>query len=199
MTRSGLVARVLRDRRSDTVAVDAADPAAVDPAESDGLLDDLLRRAFGLPTAPPARDTTELFAALWIHQVMADAAGLDLVGRLVGRRRRPATRSWPPRSSAAIPRSGVGRPITSSGPASCWRSPTPGRGCAPRVRDGVGPISGTPAELAGWLDDGAFARMTMAQFGPLHDLVVDLHELLAHDVYEQLVETVAAWGLVDPA
>ena len=197
MTRSGMVARVLRDRRTDTVAVDAAAPVAVAPTESGGLLDDLLRRALGLPTAPPAHDTTELFAALWIHQVMVDAAGLDLVGT-----------TW---ADVAARHPVLSTPLEHGDPALVgWATDHlvragellavahPWARVRAACRDGVGPLTGTPADLAGWLDDGAFARMVMARFGPLHDLVVDLHELLPHDVYEQLVETVSAWGLVEP-
>jgi hypothetical protein len=64
-------------------------------------------------------------------------------------------------------------------------------------QQGVGPVTGRPAELAGWFDDGAFSRAVLSAFAPIEDLLADLHDLLRPDVHEQLVTTVAGWGLLD--
>lgn len=197
VARSGMVTRVLRDRRTDTVHVVPASAAPSAP-EDGGLIDDLLRRSFGLPTAPPARDSSELFAALWVHHLMHDAASLDLVDALWSdvAARHPAFAAVDESGEPALRRWATDNLVRAG---ELMATTFPWARVRAACRDGVGPVTGRPAELAGWLDDGSFARLVMTSFGPMHDLVVDLHELLTPDAYRRLVDTLGAWGVFDPS
>jgi hypothetical protein len=205
VARTGLSARVLRDQRTGEVvvqdttsyrdhAVGAADPIGREHAG--GQLDDYLRCALGLPTPPPHRGTVELFAALWIHRVMNEAAMHRLLDA-----------SWPHIAGQHpvldVPRAVGDDQLQQFALADLVRAGALMAEAHPwdRVRAtcqlGIGPVSGPPADLAGWLDTGAFSRLVMAMFGPIEDLLVDLHELVRPEVHAQLIDTIGAWGLLD--
>jgi hypothetical protein len=201
MTRSGSSAMVLRDRRTDEVHLDRGTgeaAAALDgfAQHGGGLLDDYLRCAFGVPTPPPHRGTTDLFAALWIHRTMNEAA----LHRLLDAPWPAVAALHPVFDTPAATDDEVlhdwaltnlvraGELLAEAHPWARVRS---------ACQVGVGPVTGPPADLAGWLDDGAFARVVMTAFGPMADLLADLHELVRPDVHAVLVDTVGAWGLLD--
>ncbi len=202
VARSGATARVLRDRRTGEVAAHTAATERHDPTPRHGtdagVLDDYLRLALRLPTPPPRRDTTELFAALWIHLVMNEAAlhrlldapwprvaalhpVLDVTGRLA----EPDLVDWAVEHLAE-----AAELLARSHPWARVRA---------TCQEGVGPVGGRAAELAGWLDDGAFARLVLANLAPLEDLLADLHHLLRPDVHARLLDTFATWGLLAPS
>lgn len=200
VARSGIAARVLRDRRTDEVRVHDSvsdGPGPDGPGDRDGgHLDDVLRRALGVATPPPSRGTEELFAALWVHRVMGEAALhrlLDAPWATVAALH-PVVEQLPPggdpelRDWALTHLVRAGELLAESHPWSRVRA---------AAQLGLGPVGGRPAELAGWLDDGAFARMAMTAHGPLEDLLADLHELLRPEVHGSLLDTVEAWGLLD--
>ena len=62
--------------------------------------------------------------------------------------------------------------------------------------EGIGPFTGRPAELAGWLDDGAFARLVLSGLGPIEDLLADLHHLVPADVHDRVLDAIEGWGLL---
>lgn len=195
VTRTGTVVRILRDRTTDQV-LEHVSSADGPPDEEGGLIDDYLRRALLVPTPPPARDTTDLWAALWIHHVMNEAALHHLLEA--------------PWATVACLHPVLDAPVA-AGDATlrAWAvdhlvragelmaQTYPWRRVREACTQGIGPVSGRPAELAGWLDDGAFARLVLSSFGPLEDLVVDLHELVRPDVYQRVLESIDAWGLLD--
>jgi hypothetical protein len=198
VTRSGTTARTLRDRRDDAVATDCSGPDAgavtADDDPEHGLLDDYLRLALRLPTPPPARDTTELFAALWIHHVMVDAAAHRLLDatweRVAGFHpvfdlqldHDPELHRW-----AIDHLDRAGELLAQAHPWARVRA---------SCREGIGPFTGRPAELASWLDDGAFARLVLSGLGPLEDVLADLHHLLPAAVHARVLDTVEGWGLL---
>lgn len=215
VTRTGLGVRVLRDcrtgearshvidRRPTATPTDTSvgtDPAAMTlPSEDDdgetGLLDDYLHLALRLSTPPPPTDTAALFGALWVHRVMPmavdhrlvaaswdDVAHLHPVFDSIDAAADPALDQW---TVAELAR--AGEIMAQAHP---WR----------RVRAacqlGIGPLAGAPADLAGWLDDGAFARLAASNLAPMSDLLADLHHLVPPGVHRRLLDTVAAWGLL---
>lgn len=201
VARSGATARVLRDRRTGEVTVHTAATDPLDPAERDGVdagvLDDYLRLALRLPTPPPRRDTTELYAAMWIHVVMSEAAlhrlldapwprvaALHPVLDVTGRLDEPDLDDWAVEHLAE-----AAELLARSHPWARVRA---------TCQEGVGPVGGRAAELASWLDDGAFARLVLANLGPVEDLLADLHHLLRPDVHARVLDTVATWGLLAP-
>lgn len=198
VTRSGATARVLRDRGADEVTVHAATgPGHPDePGDLEaGVIDDYVRLALRLPTPPPRRDTTELYAAMWIHLAMNEAAlhrlldapwaavaALHPVLDITTQVGDGDLRDW-----AVDHLVEAGELLARSHPWARVRA---------TCQEGIGPVGGRAAELAGWLDDGAFSRLVLSNLGPLEDLLADLHHLVRPEVHARLLDTVAAWGLL---
>lgn len=199
VTRSGATARVLRDRRTGEVTVQTVAPGPGHPDQAGdieaGVIDDYVRLALRLPTSPPERGTTELYAAMWIHLVMnhaalhrlldapwATVAALHPVLDITAQVGDDQLRDWAVEHLAE-----AGELLAQSHPWARVRA---------TCQEGIGPVGGRAAELAGWLDDGAFARLVLANLGPLEDLLADLHHLVRPEVHARMVDTVAAWGLL---
>ena len=52
-----------------------------------------------------------------------------------------------------------------------------------------------PPAVADWCDDGAFARLVLAEHGHVHDLLDDVTSLLRPDLAEAVRATLDAWGV----
>jgi hypothetical protein len=193
VSRAGDAVHVIREAGCEPL-IDSVPARAATP-ESSGLLDDCLRRALGLDTAAAPESTVELFALLWIDQLVAaasagaldrarwaDLVALHTAGLMAASEGDPALDQW---VVDHLPRAGVlvaeGRP---------W----------PRLREetirgsttiGIGP------ELAAWMDDGMFARAILGNLPPLDETLIDLGALLPAACHRRVVETIDAWGLLD--
>ena len=199
VTRSGATARVLRDRRTDEVSVhtEATGPDRRDEPDTieAGVIDDYVRLALRLPTSPPRSGTTELFAAMWIHLAMnqvalhrlldapwATVAALHPVLDIAAQVGDDHLGGWAVEHLVE-----AGELLAQSHPWARVRA---------TCQEGIGPVGGRAAELAGWLDDGAFSRLVLSNLGPMEDLLADLHHLVRPEVHARMVDTVASWGLL---
>jgi hypothetical protein len=152
-----------------------------------GRVDDACRRTLGLPTSPPRTGTGELWAMQWLDAIAERAAR--------GERSLP----WPVVASLhpAVPALWTldGRPPTPPELArladqlTAWRDWSAlRRACAA----GTWAVAGVPAHVAGWLDDGAFARLVLAEYPELVDLVAIVAGVLAAPVADLVADTLAA-------
>lgn len=193
----------------DRAAAGGGEPAAhggsASSADTDelpnGRLDDALRRAVGLPTAPPPGDTGLLWAVQWLDALLVAAAGSSS-----GRRRlrplaalvaaHPAVRAFTldPATVDVERLVAEGRRLASLRGWTQLR-----RTCAQGTPDGAAGLHPLPADLAAWLDDGAFARWVLGGWPDLADLRTALSELLAPAAVSVIDDALAGWGLTRAA
>lgn len=177
----------------------SADDAAVEFGERDGCgrpegrIDDACRRALGLSTSPPAVGTAVLFAAQWLDAVVAGA----VAGGAHRLRRWPAVAALHPAVAALVPDAAA---ADLDGPAlaryarqlSAWRDwPVVRRACAA----GTTALPGIDADVAAWLDDGAFSRWAMAEYPELDDLLDLVAALLPPAVGAGIDDVLAGSGV----
>jgi hypothetical protein len=148
------------------------------PGAPGGVVADACRRAIGLPTAPPPDTTTELWTLLWLDRVVARAAAAGVSAPI---------RTWS--QLAALHPAAAGRP---SGRADQPVSPLPvsrmdaaglaasARALAAawswsRLRDEPDafdlPGGLRTSSLAGWMDDGMWARWLLSSLPATDDLL----------------------------
>ena len=164
-----------------------------------GRVDDALRRALGLPTPPPPASTTPLWAAQWLDALVVDAVG-PAPGRRT-RRRRPLAALLAAHPAVTAfdldPQQLTVTSLVAAGErlagwrrwSNLRRSCAEGRWHDPEV----------PADVAGWLDDGAYARWVLGAYPDLAQLRGTLGELLAPSALSVIDDALAVWGLaVDP-
>ena len=172
----------------------AAAGCADEPDRPVGRIDDVCRRALGLPTPAPAGDTAVYWAQRWLDAVLEAASA----------RRRP-TWGWVDvaRRHPAYDALATGAPgTTAPAPAqlarmarrlAAWRDwPVVRRGCAA----GTWPQPDVTAEVAGWLDDGAFARWAGGAYPDLDDLRAAVADLLPPRVAVAVETTLLLSGVV---
>jgi hypothetical protein len=158
---------------------------------SQGLIDDICKRALGLPTSLPRTEVIELFARMWLF---------DVLGCLEP----PTCPTWAAIASLH-PAVGVVRATDPSLAAlAADRLITSGRLLAqgnpwPQLRascvSGQQPIDGVTADEAAWLDDGSFSRLVESMWPDLTDLVDALSTMLPTRLMREVDETLAAWDL----
>jgi hypothetical protein len=184
-----------------TLRADAADEPVVTEWDGDdatalggsrGAIDDACRRALGLSTAPPDAGTVELFAVMWLHDVLREAAGA------AGRRR---FAHWDELASRhPVYELLANEPVTTSTADLPWlgqrlseRMPWS------RVRalcaTSGGPMLGVPPAWADWLDDGAFSRLARGGLPDLPDVAAAVIELVPVPVGDQVRSVLDAWGI----
>lgn len=154
----------------------------------EGLIADALRRALGLPTAPPAGGSASLWALLWLDRLV-DAAG------------DPLTR---PRSFAAAV--ALHPAALAADPDGSWVVADPDHIVAAaldhahrwswaRLRGepaALGPVGASlPAAALAWMDDGLFSRWLLGELPAPDDLLDAVGELLPARV-AQAVDRVAS-------
>jgi hypothetical protein len=168
---------LLLDRSGDAASVmRRAEEVSVMDEAPEGVVADACRRALGLPTAPPPPSTLGLWTLTWLDRVV-DAAGRAPVGA--------GLRSWSAVArlhAAAGPlgdiRAPVGDPASLAAAAAALARAWPwGRLRAdPSILDGPGP---PPSDrLAGWMDDGMWARWLLSRLPAPDDLMAAVHALL---------------------
>lgn len=161
-----------------------------DPGE--GRLVDACRRALGLPTPPPPDDTTELWALLWMDNLVARVArGERPRGLVAAARAHPAieivAEHDPHLLDEAIARLvRLGRML---GHQRSW--PKLRAACAA----GEWPVEDLTADGAAWMDDGMFARWVLADFPPLDEYLDELADLLPEGVVDAIADVLAEWEL----
>jgi hypothetical protein len=163
-------------------------PQVVDTGAAEGDVADCLRRALGLPTAPPPGPPIVWWAVDWLDAV------LDHVCREPGRAwtwghvaaLHPLSGPLPPdRPSALVEH--VSRRAAGIEWAAVRRAAAVGGGREPVPGGPIGP------ELAAWMDDGMFARWLLGSRPDPVDVVVDLVDLLPAPVTRGVVEALQAW------
>jgi hypothetical protein len=171
----------------------AEQPLHLDAAEhGTGRIPDACRRVLQLPTAPPERDTRELWATLWLETL--------LVRSLAD----PHPIAWSevvhayPAFDAVVDGDAalgalVSDHLVELGHAACraWRWDELLGACAA----GQVPACGVDPEVATWMDVGMFSREVLGQFPAIDDLVVDLGTVLAADVAARIDRCLDAWGV----
>jgi hypothetical protein len=159
-----------------------------------GLVDDHLRRALDLPTPPVPPSTAELWTAVWLDDLATRAAGGGL-----------ATATWADLVAhhpvlALAEDAGAGpdvlawtaRQIVRAGAllAGTWTWPV----LREAARSGRDVLGTTTPELAEWMDDGLYARVHLAPYPPVDDLLDLLDSLLNPSLAARLRAVVRAWS-----
>lgn len=184
VNRRGEVASVVRH---------AGDEPMPSGADGHGRLVDVCRRALGLPTAPAPKDSTGLWALLWLDALLARAARGDGVVDLgEAARCHPAIELFaahePGLATAAATRlSRLGRILGEARPWPDLRTAA--------VR-GEWPVEGLSPEGAAWMDDGMFARWVTAGFALTDDYLAELDRLLPERVVTGVRGVLASWDLL---
>lgn len=159
-----------------------------------GRIDDVCRRALGVPTHPPAWSTAVLWATQW----------LDALVELAGTSLSPSRLGWPAVAAlhpavAALRGDTNGEPdITPlelaerANQLTAWRDwPLLRRSCAA----GTWSAPVIDPELASWFDDGSFARWLIGGYPDLADLHDVLGDLVPPRVVTAVRTTLVACGL----
>lgn len=153
---------------------------AVPAAPAGGLVMDLLRRAIGCATDPPAAPLVELLACTWLAQLAVchpEASWAELAEVHL------ALQVTPDRSANELVEVAL-EVADELGWAGMRRV----------VRTGGWP-GVCQADVAAWLDDGAFARWTLGSFPPVADLLAAAVAGRDPATGERITGAVRAWGL----
>lgn len=160
-----------------------------------GRVDDVCRRALGLPTGAPPASTALLWSSQWLDAVvdlaLGSPGGPPGAGWAAVASLHPAVRALHADGPADLPTpaalAGLARRLSSW---RCWSGLR--RACA------AGTWADAPVEpeVAAWLDDGAFARWVLGAYPELDDLREIVAGIL-HPSVAGAVETVLAAGAAD--
>jgi len=163
-----------------------------------GVIGDGLRRALGLPTAPPPPSSAPLWVAWWLDRIVerslgrrapatwAEVAGLHPACpfSLPGRGPRPVTLA---RAAAELAdRWPWHRLRTDAAVADLRARPAPGERVGPAIPGRPGPV------VAEWMDDGMFARWLLGAVPSLHDLFDTVRSTVPVALHDQVDEVVEA-------
>lgn len=187
--RSGASGSTLRLQGEEATVLSSADDH--DPS---GRIDDVCRRALGLATAAPERSSVELWTLVWLERLIEyrgcapadtrlpwrEVAELHpAVALLVGDDER-----WGGQASQHLTRLGELLAEVHS-----W--PVLRMACAA----GEWPVDGVPADVAEWLDDGAFSRWVLGAFPGLDQLAAAACEVLPPSIGRRVRAALRAWQL----
>ncbi|MEY2453049.1 MAG: hypothetical protein QOD92_2623 [Acidimicrobiaceae bacterium] len=165
-----------------------------DEHKPSGRIDDACRRALGLPTAPPAHTSTELWAIVWLERLLEHRGCA------------PSSMRFPWREAAGLHPAialVVAEDPTSAGEAAqqlgrlgevlaqvhSW--PVLRMACAA----GDWPVDGVPAAVAAWLDDGAFSRWVLGELPRLDQLAAAACEVVPPSVARRVRAVLSTWEL----
>lgn len=171
------------------------EPATSDRLAADGTwygrVDDVCRRVLGLPTAPPLRPVTELWALVWLDIVIERALAGDRLDWPAIAAAHPAVGQLEPMLPGSVTWASdhlveLGEAHASAGSWGELR-----RRCA----HGDVAFCGVGPDAARWMDDGMFSRWTTGSFPEVGELVTELSVLLAPSSCRRIHQTLAAWGL----
>lgn len=173
----------------------------------EGVVGDACRRALDLPTRPPPPSTVDLWLRIWLDRLVEAMVFADDGGRFTTwaavAALHPAAPGQPT-SPRANPRS-TRRPPFTDDPylladatlqaAALW--PWSRLRLDPEVVDTAQPP--LPRHLAGWMDDGMFARWVLADLVALDVLATTVEVLLPPAIVAAIAETVTTAGSAWPA
>jgi hypothetical protein len=158
---------------------------------AEGRIDDVLRRTLGLPTHPPPAGPIELWARVWLDQVLEAASA------------RPARRwSWPavallhPAAQLVLDDlSGRRSEVVESMPrlavvlanGRSWADLRTGYASGTWVAPAI------PPDVAAWMDDGIFSRWLLDGLPGCGDALVALGDLLSERVMARIAGTLEQW------
>jgi hypothetical protein len=162
------------------------DDPPIDPgACGEGLIPDCLRRALGLPTAPPAIAVAELWATRWLGEIVAAGeAGCRRVGWAEAAALHPVAEVLAP-----------GRTITHDDliPAASALQTTVGwADVRARVAAGHWSAPDLSPDVAAWMDDGMFSRWVLGGSPPLEELLNRAAACTSTGTYARIKAAVAA-------
>ena len=167
--------------------------ATYEEAPLEGRMLDCLRRCFGLPTPPPPASPARLQAVAWLVAVFEEARDA----------RRPL--SWSEVSRlhpvARVISTDLGRPCTElvpglirmAGSAWSWEDFRLQAQVQVGMEDVIDP------ELAGWMDEGMFARWVLADLPSPEELLPALRPHLAPSAARRLAHALHAATVAEPA
>lgn len=167
----------------------AAESGPGGPGAPDGLVDDAIRRALGLPTPEPRVDTLLLFTLQWLDRLVDEATALTIAERA------GCGEAWARSRHPAVEALGTGpvdhcRLVAEGRRLATWRDwPQLRRMCAAGAwnHPEIGPAA------AAWLDDGAFSRWSMACWPAVGSLLGVLDALLPARTASVVRRSVDAW------
>jgi hypothetical protein len=170
-------------------SIDTEVPHVVDTVAAEGDVADCTRRALGLPTAPPPHPPVVWWAVDWLDAL------LDHACQDPGRRwtwgqvsaLHPLAGHLPPDSPAELISVVADRSVGLD-----WSGLR--MAAADETLVGHGPTCPIGPDLAGWMDDGMFARWLLASRPEPIEVVVDLVDLLPPKLTRGVVEALQAWG-----
>lgn len=173
------------------LSIDESQVLDVGSTEVSGLVDDVCRRALGLPTAPPDCNPSELWARLWLEQVLATPSAPGTLGWSQIVQFHPAVQQ--------VRRADPGMALLAAGDvelagramadAWSWEDLRLLRSCGQSFELPVSPAH------AAWMDEGMFSRMVLSSFADLGDLLEAAVELLPRAVGARVVGCLRSWGL----
>jgi hypothetical protein len=170
------------------------------PDTPGGTVADACRRAFGLPTAPPPASTTELWTLLWLDRVVAQvSSGARWQGRdaawahLASLHPAAVPLGRPRRDSRSAHQRGTDTPVDATELAARSRAHAAAWPWARLREEPKGldlPGIELPVGLAGWMDDGMWARWLLGALPPAADLLDAVGALLPPALAEPIVAVV---------
>ncbi len=158
----------------------------------EGRLVDVCRRALDLPTPDPPEDTVELWALLWLDNLLARVArGERIRGLVAAAHAHPAielvAQHEPHLLDEAVARLvRLGRILGQQRTWSKLRT-----ACVA----GDWPVEDLTPEGAAWMDDGMFARWVLDDFPSADDYLDELADLVPPSVVEAVHEVLVEWSL----
>lgn len=159
----------------------------LEPGQSaEGRIDDVCRRALGLPTAPALRTTIELWAALWLGRLLT----IDITERITWRQvaeLHPAIGPVADEPRAIDLIVSLGWTLSEVHPWSSIRA-----ACAADEWS----CDDVSADVAKWLDDGSFSRWVMGGFPRMDEMTAQVAEWLPADVFKPVLATLREWDLL---
>jgi hypothetical protein len=173
----------------------------------EGVVGDACRRALGLPTGPPPPSTTDLWLRIWLDRLVEAVVFADDGGRFTSWAAVAALHPAAP-GQATSPRANTRstrQPPLVDDPylladatlqmAALW--PWSRLRLDPELVDTAQPP--LPGHLAGWMDDGMFARWVLSDLVALDVLASTVEALLPPAIAAAVAETVTTAGGSWPA
>jgi len=175
--RDGSVATVLR----------SPDGLIAASGEAEGRVIDALRRGLGLPTPPAEEGTADLLAILWLEDLLAAADSGTILGWPAAAGLHPAMRVLAAEGHDIAPEhfTMIARVATA---AWSWENLR----LQAAQEDWMGHL--IPSALAGWMDEGMFARWLLGEVPSLESVTLAAQEIMDPGVWHQIATVIRASG-----
>ena len=161
-----------------------------------GMVLDCLRRVVAVPTEAPGCGTEHLWASLWLQQII----GLSEEG---GRRLswRQAASCHPAQRLLATGGSKPPQPDALLESGAALARTLPWGELRGMVAEGLlrWAVRTMPPDVAGWCDDGLFARLILSEMPPMSELLFLLRRAVTASTGRQINELLESWGVLTDA